>query len=181
MLRRAVLVAAIAVVPFTAAACGGGGGGGGSGLFDVANIAVMFDYDADLFDISTTFSFATQSGAPPAARAGVALDANNAIIVSRYDLRITVTKENLAQVKDEVDEVIGSLADEPVSGREVEYGGLPGYEYAIDLDRPPNGQSRMAVLFDGNVEYLINCQSTPERRDVLEGACREALDTLTHK
>lgn len=179
MLRRSIVLLALAVVPLAAAGCGGGSGS--SGLFDVLNIDVTFEYDAETFDISTTFSFANQSGATPAARAGLALDQDNAIIVSRYDLNLSVTKDNLADVKGEVDNVISELAGEQVSGREVEYGGLPGYEYAIDLEQPARGQSRMAVLFDNRVEYLVNCQSTPPQRDTIEEACRTALDTLEHK
>jgi hypothetical protein len=84
-------------------------------------------------------------------------------------------------VKSEVDKVIGELARKQVSGREVEYGGLPGYEYVIDLTKPASGQSRMVVLFDDRVEYLMNCQSTPPVRDVIEDACGRALDTLAKK
>jgi len=60
----------------------------------------------------------------------------------------------------------------------VEYGGLPGYGYVVDLTDPAQGQSRIAVLFDGGVEYLVNCQSTPDSRDRIEKACGTVLDSL---
>jgi hypothetical protein len=74
--------------------------------------------------------------------------------------------------------VISRLAGRRVSGRRVEYGGLPGYEYVIDVESPAQGRSRMAVLFDRATEYLINCQSTPSNRGAVEAACRKALQTL---
>ena len=44
-----------------------------------------------------------------------------------------------------------------------------------------DGQSRLVFLFDGELEYQINCQSTPDGRDEVESACDEALETLTLK
>ena len=44
-----------------------------------------------------------------------------------------------------------------------------------------DGESRFTVLFDGDQEYLINCQSTPEHRDEVDEACDEALATLAVK
>jgi hypothetical protein len=80
-----------------------------------------------------------------------------------------------------VDSVISKLAGKRVDGREVEYGGLPGYEYAVSLTKPANGLTRFVVLFDQATEYLLNCQSTPPKRSKVEDACRQALDTLSRK
>ena len=128
-----------------------GCGGGGEKTFDVEEIGVTFHHPAK-FKPLTNVTFGQTAGAKPAARAGVALD-----------------------------RVISQLAGKSVSGREVEYGGLPGYEYVIALKNPADGQSRLAVLFDQATEYLINCQSTPEKRDAVESACRTALDSLATK
>src|SRR2546421_4436205 len=174
MRRRALLLASLAL--FAVAGCGGGG----DKTFDVAGIGITFKYPSSFKPI-TTVSFGQSAGAKPATRAGIAIDNVNAIIVSRYDLRVKITKDTLAKFKGEVDNVISKLADKRVSGRQVEYGGLPGYEYVISLEAPPNGQSRMAVLFDQATEYLINCQSTPPDRDKVEEGCRMALDTLQIK
>jgi hypothetical protein len=179
VLRRLGLLIALAGA-LAATGCGGGGGGD-TGHFDIANIDITFEYPLQGFDISSNLKFESTAGAEPEVRAGILLDNENAITVSKYVLRISVTKATLATVKGEVDKVIGELAGMTVSGREVEYGGLPGYEYDIDLTSPPNGESTMAVLFDDRVEYLLNCQSTPAQRDVLEAACSRALDTLAKK
>ena len=172
--RRALLLAGLAL--FAVAGCGGGG----EKTFDVAGIGITFKHSSKFHQIRN-ISFAQSAGAKPAARAGVAIDTVNAIIVSRYDLRATIDRDNIAKFKGEVDNVISQLAGKHVSGRRVEYGGLPGYEYVIALETPPHGRSRMAVLFDQATEYLLNCQSTPAHRDQVEEACRKALDTLQTK
>ena len=48
------------------------------------------------------------------------------------------------------------------------------------MAQPAQGQSRLAVLFDGKVEYLVNCQSTPDQRDKIEKGCRTVLDSIKH-
>jgi hypothetical protein len=176
-MRRSVLLLIGAALVLCTAACGGGGGGQ---TFDADGIGVTFTYPSGFKPIKN-ISFGQSAGADAAARAGVSVDSVNAIIVSRYDLKVAIDKDNLAKFKREVDDVIGKLAGKPVSGREVEYGGFPGYEYAISLTKPANGVSRLVVLFDQATEYLINCQSTPDKRDKVEEACRKALDTLERK
>jgi hypothetical protein len=178
-MRRSVLLLTGAALVLGTAACGGSGGGGDQ-TFDADGIGVTFTYPSGFKPI-TNISFGQSAGADAAARAGVSVDSVNAIIVSRYDLKVAIDKDNLAKFKHEVDDVIGKLAGKPVSGREVEYGGFPGYEYTISLAKPANGQSRLVVLFDQTTEYLVNCQSTPDKRDKVEGACRKALDTLERK
>ena len=173
---RAVLFVSVLALVVGMSACGGGG----DKTFSADGIGVTFKHPSNFKPI-TDIAFGQSAGADSAARGGVAIDRDNAIIVSRYDLKVAITQKNLAQYKKEVDGVIAKLAEEPVSGREVEYGGLPGYEYEISLARPKDGVSRMAVLFDEATEYLINCQSTPPARDKVEDACRKALDTLDRK
>jgi hypothetical protein len=173
---RSALLVGLALV-LGAAACGDGDGGK---TFDVDSMGVTFEYPSD-FKLIKNISFGQSAGADAVARAGVSVDAVNAITVSRYDLKVTITKENLAEFKGEVDNVISQLAGKAVSGSEVEYGGLPGYEYTISLTKPTDGVSRLLVLFDQATEYLINCQSTPPKRDEVDKACRKALDTLDRK
>jgi hypothetical protein len=148
--------------------------------FAVNGIGITFEYPAD-FKLVRSLTFQKRAGSSAAARGAVALDNVNLIIVSRYNLRVAVTDANLARYKAEVDSVMGSLAGKRISGRRVRHGGLPGYEYRITLSKPPRGVSRMSVLFDRSTEYLINCQSTPPERQVLEAACRKALATLRRK
>ena len=177
MRRSALLLLGVVVLTGSVAGCGGGSG---DKSFVEGGIGITFKYPPT-FKETSDVSFGQSAGAPAAARGAVTLDPDNVITVSRYDLKVAIAKNNLAKYKGEVDTVIGQLAGKPVSGREVEYGGLPGYEYAIKLGKPANGLSRMAVLFDQATEYLINCQSTPPKRDTVDEACRKALDTLATK
>ena len=176
MQRTAFLLVGVLALVFGTTACGGGG----DKTFDASGIGVTFKYPSSFKPIKN-FTFAQSAGAKARTRGGVAVDSANAIIVSRYDLKVTITTENLSKFKNEVDGVIQKLAGKPVSGRQVEYGGLPGYEYAISLTKPANGLSRLVVLFDRETEYLLNCQSTPPKRNKIEDACRKALDTLARK
>lgn len=179
MVRRSTPLLAGLALSAALAVAGCGGGGGDDKTFDNENIGITFKYSPRFHPI-TEIDFGHTAGAQAAAQSGVALDKVNALIISRYDLNVKIDKDNLSKFKGEVDKVIGQLAGKPVSGREVEYGGLPGYEYVIDVARPAQGQSRLAVLFDGRVEYLVNCQSTPDQRDKVEKGCRTVLDSIKH-
>jgi len=176
--RSALFLAGLSLA--AALAVAGCGGGGGDKTFDNKNIGITFKYSPSFHPI-TNINFGQSAGAKAAAQSGVAIDKVNALIISRYDLNVNIDKDNLSKFKSEVDNVISQLAGRRVSGQEVEYGGLPGYEYVINVKDPPQGQSRMAVLFDQATEYLINCQSTPTDRDKIEEGCRKALDTLATK
>ncbi len=171
----ALLLGAIALV-----LCVPAQAGGGSKTFDADGIGITFRYPST-FKAIDNVTFKKRAGSQAVARGAVALDTVNLIIVSRYNLRLAITAKNLAKFKREVDSVIGKLAGKRVSGRRVAHGGLPGYEYTIALSAPAKARSRMSVLFDGPVEYLINCQSTPAKRTALEAGCRQALGTLKRK
>jgi len=173
-MRRVLLILAAASLLLGVAACGGGGG---SGRYEETGLNITFPIPGG-FHIAHDLTIAKTAGANAVDQAAVAIDADNLIIVQRYNLNVSITSENLSNFKGDVDKVIGNLAGKKVSGHEVEYGGLPGYEYVINVARPAQGQSRLAVLFDDKVEYLINCQSTPDNRDKVEKGCRKVLDSL---
>jgi hypothetical protein len=149
----------------------------GSAQFERHGFDITFRYPASLKEADDLI-FGSTAGVPDSARAGVGIDKANMILVSRYDLRRPVTSANVGGVKAEVDGVIKSLAGKPVRGRRVDFGGLPGYAYTVPLGSPSGGVSRLFVLFDRKVEYFFNCQSTPETRVELDGACDQALQTL---
>lgn len=166
------------------AGCGGGGsaslgdgGGAGSATFQRQGFDITFTYPASLKE-ADDLKFGSTAGAQDSARAGVGINKANVILVNRYDLRRPVTDANVGAVKAEVDGVIKSLARRAVPGHRVDYGGLPGYAYRVALGSPSGGISRLFVLFDHQVEYFFNCQSTPETRPELDGACDQALQTL---
>jgi hypothetical protein len=149
----------------------------GSAQFQRQGFDITFRYPASLKEADDLI-FGSTAGSADTGRAGVGINKANVILVSRYDLRRPVTKQNVAAAKAEVDGVIESLAGKRVPGRRVDFGGLPGYAYRVPLGSPSGGVSRLYVLFDQKVEYFFNCQSTPETRVELDGACDETLRTL---
>jgi hypothetical protein len=163
-----------------AAGCGGQASsdaiGSGEQRFERQGFDITFTYPSTLKEADDLI-FGSTAGAD-SARAGVGINKANVILVNRYDLRRPVTSANVGEIKTEVDGVIKNLAGRPVTGRRVEFGGLPGYTYRVPLSSPSGGVSRLFVLFDQQVEYFFNCQSTPETRAELDGACDQALKTL---
>lgn len=45
------------------------------------------------------------------------------------------------------------------------------------LSVPEEGESRLVALFEGDQEYLLNCQSTPDEREQVDEACEQMLET----
>ena len=175
-MRRTRLAALTFILIAATAACGGGDGEG-TETFEEEGFALTFEYPSSLEETSDVSYSSTAGGAAEDARA-LGLDDRNAIIVSRYGLNVAVTAENVDQVKPEADDLISGLAGTELSGKQVEISGFPGFEYEFDLKDPPEGRSRLFMLFDGKTEYTLNCQSTPDKRDELQAACRQAVDTL---
>jgi hypothetical protein len=181
-LRYGVILIGALLATAVVAGCGGKASlsdeaESGSAQFQRQGFDITFHYPASLKEADDLI-FGSTAGSADTARAGVGINKANVILVSRYDLRRPVTKQNVAAVKAEVDGVIENLAGRRVSGRRVDFGGLPGYEYRVPLGSPSGGVSRLYVLFDQKVEYFFNCQSTPETRVELDGACDQALRTL---
>ena len=176
-MRRGVLL--LIVTALAAAGCGGGDGGGQE-TFDDEDFAITFKYPASFEELEDV-SIASTAGAAAKETRALGLNEQNVILVDRYDLRIEVTQENLADVKPEVDQVVSQAAGQELTGKEIEVGGLPGYEYVFDLEDPPEARTRFLVLFHGATEYAVNCQSTPQQRDEVDAACRLVVDTLEPK
>jgi hypothetical protein len=151
--------------------------GDGTETFDEEGFAIAFEHPGSFSEIED-ITIASTAGAASKATSARGLDDRNVILVSRYDLRVSVGEENLADVKAELDEVVSQAADQELRGTQIEFGGLPGYEYTFDLETQPPVRSRFVVLFDGSTEYTLNCQSTSEHRDEVELACQQALDTI---
>lgn len=164
-----------------AAGCGGGGDGdAGSQTFDESEFGITFEYP-DEFEQEDDITISSSAGGSSTARKGIKLGKYDVIVITRFNLNFAVTEANLARVKPEVDQVVSQAADSKVSGEQIEFGGLPGYEYEFDITEPTDAQSRFVVLFDGKTEYTINCQSTEEKRAELNEGCRMVLETLETK
>lgn len=158
------------------------GGGGGTDradtkTFDAEGFEISFSYPADMKEADDV-TVDQSAGAEAKATAGVGYDERNGIFVQRYDLNRAIGKGDLAEIKPEVDMLFEQGFGQPADGKPSEFGGLPALEYEFDVMGQPDERSRFLVIFDGDTEYTLNCQSNKERRDDIEKACDTALETV---
>ena len=175
--RGLVLAAALlAALAGCGVGAGDGSSGEGSGNDD---FGITFRYPSD-FEPGTVTSTAESGGGEPVAETALALDEDNALFLAKYGpLKAVVTEQNVDGVLPEVDGLVRQLTGQPAKGRVVELGGLPAVRYDdVGLKEPANGKSRLVFVFDRDIEYLINCQSTPPQRERVDQACDQALSTL---
>ncbi len=150
-------------------------------VFADDGFGITFRYPGVL-EPGTLTEMDVSGGGEPTARAVLRLDEDNGILLSRYDLDVSVTKDNLQEVRPELDQLMSQLSPEPGVAKVVELGTLPGVQYDnVKLENPANGKSQLVFLFDQRTEYLLNCQSTPPERAAIDGACERALATLQKK
>jgi hypothetical protein len=145
--------------------------------FDEPGFGITFEYPGD-FERTEDVKASESAGAAEKTVA-LAQSADNVIFVQRYSLTSTVSDKDAEAVREELDEVLGRLAGKPVEGKRVDAGGPLAFRYEIeDLDTPEDGRSTIVVVFDGDTEYFLNCQSAPDGREELEKACERAIETL---
>lgn len=174
MSRPALAVTGILTAVIAASACGDG-----AATFDQPEYGVVFSYPSGM-DLRTDVRTGTQAGdvAPTDKTVALALDRYDLITIGRHTLRTAVTAANLSQAKSEFDRLVSQLAPASGSGSVVQHGGLPGLEYRFPVAAQPGETSRHTILFDGDTEYTLDCQSTPDQRADIERACDTALNTL---
>lgn len=176
--RSGLAVAVVVALVAALAGCGDDGDAPAEKTFRDDAFSLTFRYPSNFKPVEASKP-SRSAGGEPVAHTALAIDEANAIFVARYNLDATVTSDNLASILPEVDSLVSQLAGEPARGRTVEVGGLPAIEYDdVDLAEPPEGKSRLVAIFDGPVEYMLNCQSTPEEREEITRGCDLALRTL---
>ena len=75
--------------------------------------------------------------------------------------------------------MVSELVDADVTGERTKVGGLIAFRYDdLAVTPPVDGESDLIFVFDGDVQYQLNCQSTPTHRDRMDEACDLAVDTL---
>lgn len=120
----------------------------------------------------------TQVGAEAVYSSAIGLATEDIIIFETYDLRQSVTESNLDEAEAELDPLMRQL-DRDAEGMSGTTAGLPSITYdEVGITTVPNGVSRLTFLFDGEREYLINCQAS-ESPDEVDAACDEVLTSLT--
>jgi hypothetical protein len=147
------------------------------GTFEREEFPFTFEY-AGAYEESEDVSVDIEAGAEADAQAGIRIDDDAGLLVQSYQLNREVTYANLDAAKAEFDRLVSQI-DRSASARKIEVAGHPALVYdSIGITTIDGGMSRITVFFDGDQEYLLNCQSTPETRDEVADACDLALETL---
>ena len=146
--------------------------------FRDGRFGLTFTYPGSFHEGAVT-GVAGRIGAGPDASVALAIDEDNGITIEKYDVGGIVTIENLGEIAGWFDAAIAQVTGVAVTGTRVDIGGLPGLTYGpVAVPGEPGRQSRFLFLFDGNTEYSINCQWTPDRQTAVNAACDRVLATL---
>lgn len=155
-------------------------GGGGDGTFDDEAYPFTFEYPGD-WEESDDVTLDQELGSSGLDRRAVALDDTNGIIIERFELNIEVDEDNIDLAKDELDGLLTGI-DSDADGQVGETAGFPSVTYEnVSVPVPEGAESKIVALFDGDQEYMLNCQSTEDHRDEVDEGCQQALDTLEPK
>lgn len=165
-----LLLVVVVVVVFAVA-----GGDGDDATFDDAAYPFTFTYPGG-WNESDDVTLDKQLGGSGLDRRAVMLDSSNGIILERFELNTEIDESNLHLAQRELDGLITQL-DPNASGEAGETGGYPSVTYD-SVPVADGTESKLVALFDGDQEYMINCQSTEDHRDDVAAGCQQALDTL---
>jgi hypothetical protein len=172
---RAASVTLCALAALTVAACGGES----DGTFDHEDFPFTFSYPGD-FEETDDVEASQSVGASAEASTGIGLTENDGILVSSYQLGVEVTERNIERAQREFDGLVRQLDPEAGPSEITEIAGLPSLTYDdVAVSSVEGGVSDLTFIFEGDQEYLINCQSTPDHRDEIAEACDQALESLS--
>ena len=166
------------------AGCGSDDGDGGADRFEEDGFDITFEYPAEMNEAGNV-TIASGAGSSAKATAGVGYgkkDTKDVIIVQRYDLNVAIDEDNLDRAKAELDPLVARIAPGAPPGKTGETRGFPSIDYeGLKVRQIEGAETRLVALFDGDAEYLINCQSTPKRRADIDKACEQVLKTVEKK
>jgi hypothetical protein len=177
------LVIAMVVVALVALACGGEESVSREPkTFSDDRYPFTFTYPGDLDTDDVTIP-TTSGDTSGRTSTGLGLDPDNGLVVTRYPtLDVALTARDMTRVIAQLDKLVSEGTGNPISGTLVDVGGFPGVLYDnVEISEPPSGRTRMVFLFEGDDQYSIHCQSTPDRRQQVIAACDQALTTLRHR
>jgi hypothetical protein len=159
------------------AGCGGDDDDSGPSTFESDTFPFTFEYP-DGFEVTEDVSISQELGGAVDETVGIAMDDDNGLFLQRVTLNLEIDESNLNLARAEFDRLIQQV-DPGAAAEEGETAGFPSLSYdSVAVPTPPEGESRLILLFEGDQEYVINCQSTPDGRDEIEEACDLAVETL---
>ena len=180
MRRALILVLAAGLL----AGCGSDDGGDGTKRFEEDGFDITFEYPEEMNEADNV-TIASGAGSSAKATAGIGYgekDSRDVIIVQRYDLKRAIDEDGLGGAKAELDPLVAQISPGAPSGDRGKVRGFPSIEYrGLRVREIDGARTRLVALFDGDVEYLINCQSTPKRRADIDRACVQVLETVEKK
>ena len=172
--RNATWLAAVALGAIGLIACGDSG----PATFEEDGFPFTFEYP-DGFEVSDDPTFSQNLGGESDETVAVAVNDDNGIVLQKFTLRAEVDQTNLSVAKDEIDGLIAGVDADAQGGEAGETAGFPSLEYGlVKLTTPEDGESRILFLFEGDQEYVLNCQSTPDEREEIAAACDRMLETV---
>jgi hypothetical protein len=177
---RSCLAALLLLPALLVPACGDDDDDSGGGTFDREEFPFTFSYP-DGFEVTEDVTVDQALGSQADETLAVGLDQDNILLVQSFTLNLPIDESNLELAKDEIDALAQQVAPGAES-QETEVGGLPAVELdGIEVPTVEDGESKLTAIFDGDQEYFLNCQSTPEHREEIAEACDLALETFALK
>jgi hypothetical protein len=156
-----------------------GCGGESDGTFDHEGFPFTFAYPESFEEIDDV-EVDQQLGAASDDTVAVGLDDHDLITVERYTLQVAVDEAKLGLAKREIDGLLAQINPDAGKTTATEIAGLPALAAGdIPVSSIDGATSDISIIFDGNQEYVINCQSTPDHSDEVAEACDQALETLS--
>jgi len=166
------------------AVAGCGSDDGGSASFEEDGFDITFEYPKEMKEAGNV-TIAAGAGSSAKATAGIGYGSKgtkDVIIVQRYDLNLAIDAKNLDRAKAELDPLVAQISPGASKGETGEIRGFPSIDYeGLKVKQIDGAETRLVALFDGDVEYLVNCQSLPKRRTDIEKACAQVLETVKKK
>lgn len=174
MFARIAAVALVAV----AAVASGCGSPTGAGSFSSDAFPFEFDYPA---------SWTLSQSEPTATDAGVVTVALrepfDQVHVASYELKKPIPRGeqgNQAEIETIIRRVAGESNGKVGKGEAVEFAGAKGFQYVVSYKTQSGVQleNKITVLFDGDNQIQVSCQSDADNRDAINAGCDEVLKTL---
>lgn len=145
---------------------------------------VSFSYPEDWQELESTGVQASTGGELWTVLVGPGPGADT-VILTGYPLQQEVNESNVADVEAEIVSTLTSLSQQAGGAfdgelTEAEMGGLPGFEGSLTANGP-DGQavtSTVVLVFDGSIEYFLNCQYEPDGEAEVQAACEQVRSSF---
>jgi hypothetical protein len=109
----------------------------------------------------------------------------NFVAVQSYQLNQQVTEDNIADLKSSVEAFVQQLVEQgggqiDSGPTETSMGDIPGYEFDISgiAVNDVTTASKLLLVFQGDIEYFVNCQYAAEAETDILAGCDLVVDSF---